>query len=226
MKKIKDLFSTPLKGAVVIICAIFLISLIAFIAFMLSHSGSTINAIGAEKAENLALVDAGVDPAKANMDKTDYSYKNGKFVYEVEFEANGTEYDYHIDAQTGAVVKKKQEPDDDYITRSQNTNDVTQPASAKDKEKTSVPKETQSHNKTQQSADTDNDIGVDRAKEIALEKSGFTADEVTLKKAKLDHDGGYNLYKIEFIHGDTEYEYLIHAADGSVIKFDTDKIHQ
>lgn len=213
MKKIKDLFSTPLKGAVVIICTIFLISLIAIIAFMLSHSGSTINAIGAEKAENLALVDAGIDPAKANMSKTDYSYEDGKFVYEVEFDANGTEYDYHIDAQTGAVVKKKQEPDDDYITRSQNTNETTQPSSAVT-------------DKTQQSAQTDDGIGVDRAKEIALEKSGFTADEVTFKKAKLDHDDGNSCYKIEFIHGDTEYEYSIHAVNGSVIKFDTDKIHQ
>lgn len=216
MKKIKNLFSSPIKGAIVIICTIIIVSLIALIAFVIGHSGSTISAIGADKAESFALVDAGVDPVDAIMSRTDYSYDNGKFVYEVEFDANGTEYDYLIDAETGAIVKKKQRLDDDYIAHNQNTNNTAQTEQNIIKSSPTEP--------TQAQPDNNGDIGVDRAKEIALKEAGFTADEVTFKKAKFDHDDGYRLYEIEFIKGTTEYEYSINAANGTVIDFDTDSI--
>ncbi len=221
MKKIKNLFSSPLKGAVVIICTIIIVSLIALIAFVLGNSGSTISAIGADKAESFALADAGVDPAEAIMNKTDYSYDNGKFVYEVEFDANGTEYDYLIDAETGAVVKKRQALDEDYIAQPQNTAQAAQTSPSTTEQITSAPPQ----DTTQQPMIQSGDIGVDKAKEIALEKAGLTADEVSFTKAKFDHDDGYRLYEIEFIHDSTEYEYSINAADGSVIDFDTDKIY-
>lgn len=224
MKKIKNLFSSPLKGAVVIICTLIIVSLIALIAFVLGHSGSTISAIGADKAEHFALVDAGIDPVDAIMSTTDYSYEDGKFVYEVEFDYNGTEYDYLIDAETGAVVKKNQSLDDDYINGVQNTNGVTHQKPAITESTTSVHEQTQSQSTTQSSNHQSGDIGVDKAKEIALKEAGLTADEVTFKKAKFDHDDGYRLYEIEFTKGIMEYEYKINADDGSVLEFDKDSI--
>lgn len=224
MKKIKNLFSSPLKGAAVILCSIVIVSLIALIAFVLGNSGSTIRAIGAEKAEHFALADAGIDPADAIINESDYSYDDGKFVYEVEFYSDGTEYDYLIDAETGAVVRKKQSLDDDYINSVQNTNAAVPQETTAAESTNAVPDQTQQQNSTQPAPSQNTDIGVDKAKEIALRAAGFTADEVTFKKAKFDYDDGYRLYEIEFTKGIIEYEYKINAEDGSVLEFDKDSI--
>ena len=38
--------------------------------------------------------------------------EDGKLVYEVEFKAGGTEYDYEIDAATGTILQQEAERDD------------------------------------------------------------------------------------------------------------------
>ena len=64
-------------------------------------------AIGAENAQRFAFADAGVDPAAAQAVRTEFDYEQGQFVYEVEFVADGTEYEYWIRSTDGAVVKKR-----------------------------------------------------------------------------------------------------------------------
>jgi len=68
--------------------------------------------IGAEKAKELALADAGVDAANALFDDIELDRKKGVVVYDVEFKADGAEYDYHIDAVSGEILRSKQETDD------------------------------------------------------------------------------------------------------------------
>ena len=65
--------------------------------------------IGLEAAKEAALKHAGVSASDATFVDAEYDYDDGKMIYEVEFHVNGTEYDYEIDAQTGAVVKYKSE---------------------------------------------------------------------------------------------------------------------
>ena len=43
------------------------------------------------------------------MGEVDFDYEDGRMVYELEFYASGAEYEYDIDASTGAVVKFSQE---------------------------------------------------------------------------------------------------------------------
>ncbi len=65
-------------------------------------------------------------------------------------------------------------------------------------------------------------IGVEEAQRIALENAGVTAEEATVKKAKLDFEKGAYVYEIEFKKGSVEYDYEINAVTGAIIKFDTD----
>lgn len=69
------------------------------------------NAINAQKARGIALEHAGVAAENVTDFEIDLDRKNGVTVYEVEFRAGDTEYDYVINAQTGEVIsfKKKQD---------------------------------------------------------------------------------------------------------------------
>lgn len=61
-------------------------------------------------------------------------------------------------------------------------------------------------------------ISSDDAKTAALNHAGLTASQVTHLKAELDREGGKLVYEIEFKSGGHEYEYVIDAATGAVIK--------
>lgn len=61
-------------------------------------------------------------------------------------------------------------------------------------------------------------ISMDDAKTAALNHAGLTASQVTHLKAELDREGGKLVYEIEFKSGGHEYEYVIDAATGAVIK--------
>ena len=58
------------------------------------------------------------------------------------------------------------------------------------------------------------DIGVEKAKSIALRDAGVSG--VRFTKAKVDYEDGVKVYDIEFRKGNVEYEYEIDAATGSV----------
>ena len=67
------------------------------------------------------------------------------------------------------------------------------------------------------------DIGLDRAKEIALNKAGFAAADVRFTEQKTDYEKGQKVYDIEFVNGLTEYSAEILASDGTVLSWDVDR---
>ena len=62
------------------------------------------NDIGAEQAKAAALAHAGLSSSDAVMLYTKLDWEDGRRVYEVEFYSGNREYDYEIDAATGAVL--------------------------------------------------------------------------------------------------------------------------
>ena len=58
-----------------------------------------------EKAQEIALAQANVDAADAVFDDKEFDHNDGTPVFELEFMANGNEYEYDIHAVTGKVVK-------------------------------------------------------------------------------------------------------------------------
>lgn len=69
--------------------------------------------IGSDRAEEIALADAGFAAADVKFVKrTELDIDDGRAQYEVEFYVGITEYDYKIDAASGAIIEK--ETDNDY----------------------------------------------------------------------------------------------------------------
>ncbi len=68
--------------------------------------------IGTEKAKEIALNAADVNEKNIRAFEVDLDLENGKMVYEVEFKANGYEYEYEINALTGEVIKWDKERND------------------------------------------------------------------------------------------------------------------
>ncbi len=60
--------------------------------------------ITAKEAKEAALKHAGLDEGQVSDVDVDLDRDNGKLIYEVDFNSGNTEYDYDIDAETGAVI--------------------------------------------------------------------------------------------------------------------------
>ena len=114
-------------------------------------------------------------------------------VYDVAFYTPSyQEYDYEIDALTGAILEF------DY-----------------DVESWSAP----------QQGTTTSNIGIEKAKTIALNRAGLNASQVTFVKAQLDYDDGRWEYEIEFISGTWEYEFEIDAYSGAVRSYERESLY-
>lgn len=74
-----------------------------------SVSGVTGTYISGDRAKEIALNDAGYTESKVVMVGLELEWDNGRLVYDVEFYVNKTEYDYEIDASTGAILAKDQD---------------------------------------------------------------------------------------------------------------------
>lgn len=189
MKKIKEFFNTPKKAviscAVVAGCLLVLGTGSVFAASTIAETTS----IGEAAAQNFAFADAGVDPAAAYVDRTEFDFERGQFVYEVEFIAEGTEYEYWIKASDGTVVKKE----------SKLLSNASQAAAA-----------------AGQTGDKNGQITLEEAQAAALADAGLTAEDVTFTKGKLDYDDGVAYYDVEFVCDNAEFEYEINAATGAV----------
>jgi len=58
----------------------------------------------AEEAKAIALKHAGFPPEQVRFLRADFDYDDGVPQYEVEFVANGWEYEYDIHAETGEIL--------------------------------------------------------------------------------------------------------------------------
>ena len=66
------------------------------------------------------------------------------------------------------------------------------------------------------------DIGKDKAKEIALEHAGLKEADVTQLFVELDYDDGVLRYEVDFRQGQYEYDYDIDAKTGKILSYDKD----
>lgn len=149
------------------------------------------------QAKNAAFSHAGVSANAVTEYESELDREHGIMVYEIEFKCQGFEYEYEIDASTGAVLKHEKDTDDDYVP----------PQTGGD----------------QASGGSGGNIGETRAREIAFSHAGVSADSVHNYEADLDEDDGMMIYEIEFEAGNCEYEYEIDAVSGSVLKYEWDE---
>lgn len=242
MERIKKLFCTPKKAILTIVCAAAILGCLGVGTTLAAETAIKRTSIGEEQAENFAFADAGVDPAAAEYVKTEFDHEQGQFVYEVEFTADNTEYEYWIKASDGTVVKKQSEilfgnAEGEGQTATADTygEKSTEQATADQVADETAANETADtdaagNQTTDGTADTNvnenkkagNYIGVDKAKEIAVKHAGLSASDVTFSKAKLENDDGITEYEVEFYRGRMEYDYSINAKNGEILEYDSE----
>ncbi len=160
--------------------------------------------IGVEAAQAAAYAHAGVDASQVWVEEVDFDYEDGRMVYELEFFANGAEYEYDVDASTGAIVKFSREGG-----WSGQTSQAGQSGGGASGSGQSAP----------QSA---GDIGAQAALDAALTHAGLSQSQIYELEVKQEWDDGRLEYEIEFKSGRWEYEYKLLAADGSILEFERD----
>lgn len=168
--------------------------------------------IGVEAAKSAAFAHAGLDAAQVTMGEVDFDYEDGRMVYELEFYASGAEYEYDIDASTGAVVKFSQEGGRPQTNSSAGSGGASGNVSSG------------AGSGTAQSGagGTATDIGREDALAAALNHAGISQDQVYDLEVKREYDDGRLEYEIEFKTGGWEYEYTISAADGTILDYERD----
>ncbi len=159
------------------------------------------NYISEAKAKEIALQHAGVPAKETKFMLVKLDWDDGIPVYEVEFYHGNKEYDYEINATNGTIIGF------DYDAEHH------------------IP-QTQSQISPQAPQQQKQYIGEARAKEIALQHAGVSANETQILFVKQDWDDGIPVYEVEFYQGNKEYDYTIHAIDGSIIDFDYDAEQQ
>lgn len=158
--------------------------------------------IGLERAKAIALSDAGLSAASVTFTEAKQDFDDGVPNYDLDFYTATHEYDYEINAKTGAIMDKSVEVNEHAVRE-------TKPAA------TAAPTAAPTAAATEASRGF---IGVDRAKSIALGHAGVSASSVSFSKAKLDDDDGRGVYEIEFYVGNTEYDYKIDAYSGAILE--------
>lgn len=168
--------------------------------------------IGVEAAKSAAFAHAGLEASQVTMGEVDFDYEDGRMVYELEFYANGAEYEYDIDASTGAVVKFSQE----------GGRPQTGSSAGSGGNSGGVPSGSGGGTAQSEAGGTAADIGREAALAAALNHAEVSQDQVYDLEVKQEYDDGRLEYEIEFKTGGWEYEYTISAADGTILDYERD----
>ncbi len=67
------------------------------------------------------------------------------------------------------------------------------------------------------------DISRDQALQAALSDAALDSSSVSRSRIERDRDDGIVVYEVEFFSGDWEYDYVISAADGSILSVSRDR---
>ena len=152
-----------------------------------------------DQAKKVALDNAGLKATDVTFVKEGMEIDNGRTQYEVEFYSGTTEYDYEIDAATGAIISFDQEIETKYMPAAGTAATTAAPAVA-----------------------ATNGITKDQALQIAFDHAGIKKSDALFTSVKKDFDDGMEIYEVEFHVGFNEYNYDIAASNGQIIDFDID----
>lgn len=156
-----------------------------------------VSLLTAEEAQTIALNHAEVIADQVTDLRTHYDVDDAVPEYEVEFRHGDYAYDYTVHGETGKILERDKEYDPVKVTvpatSEQETTAATEPSKL---------------------------LTAEEAQTVALNHAKLTADQVTDLRTHYDVDDAVPEYEVEFRHGDYEYDYTVHAENGTVLKWD------
>lgn len=201
-----------------------------------------------DEARVLALEHAGVQESQADVSREALSQDNGIWVYEFRFRTEQAQYEYLINANTGEVrsmvketfvyvTAEPAEPSMPSVESASPAQTAPPPAGTVPPVQTAVPTVSPAEPSAAPivtpaptpaptpDQSTSMYIGMERAKSIALEHAGLSADQVSFTHVRMEREHGAMIYEIEFRQGWTEYEYEIDAATGRILEHEHEQHH-
>ena len=162
----------------------------------LAEAGAPAMPIGTDKAMDIAAAAFGkASTAKMAYSEVDPELDESPAHYEVEIRSQtGEEFEYKVDAYTGAILESKREAADGTEVP------VVQPSKPA----------------------ASGDIGYAKAKSVALNHAGVSEGKAYDMDIELDDEDGRLIYEVEFKSGNMEYSYEINAATGAIIKHEAE----
>ena len=165
----------------------------------LAEAGAPAMPIGTDKAMDLAAAAFGkASAAKMAYSAVDPELDESPAHYEVEIKSqSGEEFEYKLDAYTGAILESKREVEDGAEMPAVQPSRPEPPAAVQD-------------------------IGYAKAKSIALNHAGVSESKAYDMDVELDDEDGTLVYEVEFKSGSMEYDYEIDAASGEILKHEAE----
>ncbi len=165
----------------------------------LAEAGAPAMPIGTDKAMDLAAAAFGkASAAKMAYSAVDPELDESPAHYEVEIKSqSGEEFEYKLDAYTGAILESKREVEDGAEMPAAQPSRPEPPAAVQD-------------------------IGYAKAKSIALNHAGVSESKAYDMDVELDDEDGTLVYEVEFKSGSMEYDYEIDAATGEILKHEAE----
>ena len=162
----------------------------------LAEAGAPAMPIGTDKAMDIAAAAFGkASTAKMAYSEVDPELDESPAHYEVEIRSQtGEEFEYKVDAYTGAILESKREAADGTEVP------VVQPSKPA----------------------ASGDIGYAKAKSVALNHAGVSENKAYDMDIELDDEDGRLIYEVEFKSGNMEYSYGINAATGAILKHEAE----
>ena len=162
----------------------------------LAEAGAPAMPIGTDKAMDIAAAAFGkASTAKMAYSAVDPELDESPAHYEVEITSQtGEEFEYKVDAYTGAILESKREAADGTEVP------VVQPSKPA----------------------ASGDIGYAKAKSVALNHAGVSEGKAYDMDIELDDEDGTLVYEVEFKFGGMEYSYEINAATGAILKHEAE----
>lgn len=186
-----------------------------------STSTTNKNLLSESQALSKAYADAGVKASQVTLLQCKLDEDYGIWTYEIEFKVGRNEYDYELNAKTGAVLDRdidlyEEEYDDRYDDddddrydddRYEDDDEDDRPAAV------TKPVETPAASST---------ISRSKALSIAYAKAGVSGSNVYDLECELDNDDGRSVYDISFSVGNAEYDFEINALTGAILDWEKD----
>lgn len=167
--------------------------------------------IGKDKAEEIALNDAGITREDTSRFRISKDLDDRLSTYDVQFTYDNMEYEYEIQASDGTILDTSTE-----LSEGVSASAATDSTSDSTSDSTPDTPDTSSAHKN-----ASNGMTWEEAAALALERvSGATQNDLRMT---LDFDDGYETYEGDIIYNQVEYEFEIDAATGKFLEWSEEK---